>query len=123
MSYEDEGIIQMDAEELRELLVTGAKEPILIDVRELDEYAEAHIPGVPLIPMNTIASLSAELDRSASYVFICRSGKRSQNVALFLKEQGILNVRNFVGGMISWQGDIKSGLEWVVKDVNELKKD
>lgn len=123
MSFEEEGIVQVDQEELRQLLATGAKEPILIDVRELDEYAEAHIPGVPLIPMNTIPSFLDDFDRNASYVFICRSGKRSQNVARYLKEQGMTNVRNFAGGMLSWQGEVKDGLEWVVKHTDELYED
>ncbi|MEN0644227.1 rhodanese-like domain-containing protein [Alkalicoccobacillus gibsonii] len=123
MSFEEDGIVQIDQEELRELILTGAKEPILIDVRELDEYEEGHIPGVPLIPMNTIPSFADDFDRTSSYVFICRSGKRSQNVARYLKEQGMLNVRNFAGGMLSWQGEVKEGLEWIVKQTDELYKD
>ena len=92
-------------------------------MRELDEYAEAHIPGVSLIPMNTIPSFLDDFDRNASYVFICRSGKRSQNVARYLKEQGMTNVSNFAGGMLSWQGEVKDGLEWVVKHTDELYED
>ncbi|MDQ0207952.1 rhodanese-like domain-containing protein [Alkalicoccobacillus murimartini] len=123
MSFEEDGIVQIKEEEIQQLLKVGAKEPILIDVRELEEYSESHIPGVPLIPMNTIPSMVADLDRSSSYVFICRSGKRSQNVALYLKEQGITNVRNFAGGMLSWNGEVKQGLEWVVKHSGELYQD
>jgi len=50
MSFEQDGIKQVEKEELKELLKNQDQAPIIIDVRELDEYEEGHIPGLPLIP-------------------------------------------------------------------------
>ena len=41
-------IAEISTAELREALAQGAR---LIDVREADEYAEAHIPGAELMPL------------------------------------------------------------------------
>ena len=44
-------IPEITVDELAERLVGGA---VLIDVREPDEWLEARVPGVPLIPLQTI---------------------------------------------------------------------
>ncbi len=123
MAFEQNGIIQVEEEELKELIDSKNKEWIVIDVRELVEYEEGHIPGIPLIPMNTIPSFVEQLKKDASYLFVCRSGGRSQAVAEYMKEQGFENVRNYAGGMLSWTGETKDGLEWVVQDGSELFKE
>lgn len=120
MAFEQDGIVQVEVSELKDLLNSDA---IIIDVRELEEYDESHIPGVPLIPMNSIPQHMDKLDKEKSYVFVCRSGARSQNVALYLKEHGFSDVHNFSGGMLNWDGERNSGLEWVVKDPAELYKE
>ncbi|ARK31525.1 rhodanese-like domain-containing protein [Halalkalibacter krulwichiae] len=122
MGFEQDGIIQVEKEELKELIKGDRKDPIIIDVRELEEYEEAHIPGVPLIPMGNIPNVVKQLDKEQSYLFVCRSGGRSQNVAMYLQSQGFKHVQNYFGGMLAWDGEVQSGLEWVVKDVSELKK-
>ncbi|MFC0557739.1 rhodanese-like domain-containing protein [Halalkalibacter alkalisediminis] len=120
MAFEQDGIKQVDKEELKELLKSEVEKPIIIDVRELEEYEEAHIPGLPLIPMGTIPTVIDQLDKDQSYLFVCRSGGRSQNVAMYLKNQGFKDVTNYNGGMLAWDGEVKTGAEWVVKEVKEL---
>jgi rhodanese-related sulfurtransferase len=63
-----------------------------------------------------------QLDKEESYLFVCRSGNRSQNVALYLQNQGFQNVQNYFGGMLAWDGEVKNGPEWIIRDVGELKK-
>ncbi|WP_017726871.1 rhodanese-like domain-containing protein [Halalkalibacterium ligniniphilum] len=118
MAFVQDGIEQIEAEELKALL--KYKETMIIDVREPDEYEEGHIPGVPLIPMSTIPKVAEQFDQSKSYVFVCRSGSRSHHVALFLKDQGIENVKNYYGGMLAWTGELAYGLERVIQEMNEL---
>ncbi|AST97159.1 rhodanese-like domain-containing protein [Shouchella clausii] len=122
MARSEDGIVQLSTEEMKSFLINKADEPIIIDVREVEEYENGHLPGVPLIPMNEIPSMVAGMDQSKSYVLVCRSGRRSQNTALYLKEQGFSNVRNYEGGMLAWDGELEYGQEWVVKDVEELYK-
>lgn len=122
MARSEDGIVQLSTEEMKSFLINKADEPIIIDVREVEEYENGHLPGVPLIPMNEIPSMVAGMDQSKSYVFVCRSGRRSQNTALYLREQGFSNVRNYEGGMLAWDWELEYGQEWVVKDVEELYK-
>lgn len=105
-----DGIVQIDAEGLKEILETK-KDIVLIDVREPHEYDAGHIPGVPLIPMNTIPGKMSELDKDKEYLFICRSGNRSHQVAHYLKANGFSNVQNFYGGLLSWKEPVKTGME------------
>ncbi len=107
MSFVEDGIEQITPEELLEIVNDADRKVILIDVRELEEYVSGHIAGVPLIPMNTIPEKLDELDSDQTYIFICKSGGRSQNVARYLKANGYENVMNYSGGMMNWQGPIE----------------
>lgn len=73
----------------------------LVDVREVAEYDDAHVPGSRLLPMSEVADRVDELPSEGEVFLICRSGNRSQRVAEFLRAQGIDAV-NVAGGMIAW---------------------
>ncbi|WP_280769312.1 rhodanese-like domain-containing protein [Salipaludibacillus daqingensis] len=122
MSNEYNGVKQVDTTELKKILANKNKEKVVIDVREPEEYYSGHIPGVPLLPMHSIPNLLEGFDKNKEYVFVCRSGNRSQNVSLFMKEQGFENVINFDGGMLDWDGEEKQGPEKEIQNVDELKK-
>ncbi|WP_216828352.1 rhodanese-like domain-containing protein [Alkalihalobacterium elongatum] len=122
MSYELDGIKQIPFNELQEIINEGKPEPIIIDVREPEEYVEGHITNIPLIPMHNLPALISEFEKDKEYIFVCRSGNRSQNVALFFKDHGFEKVANYAGGMLGWQGEISTGLERVISEVKELYK-
>ncbi len=105
MAYERDGIVQYSVKEVQDILRTKAAN--VIDVRTQEEYAEGHIPSVPLRPMQEVFEWMRELNPEESYVFVCRSGNRSQQVALFLKQNGFDRVANMEGGMLLWDGDIE----------------
>ena len=75
----------------------------LIDVREPDEYAAGHIPGITLIPMGEVAARLAELPRDKEIIVTCRTGNRSSQIADLLREQGFTNVHNMTGGIVAWE--------------------
>lgn len=101
---EHNGIRQYSTAELKTLL--GDKTTQVIDVRTPEEYAEGHIPDVPLHPMQEVADWINGLQPDKSYVFVCRSGARSQRVAEFLKANGFSEVANYDGGMLAWDGEL-----------------
>jgi rhodanese-related sulfurtransferase len=104
--FDLDGIVQYDKEELKTILENQSAR--VIDVRTSEEYEAGHIPNVPLRPMQDVMDWVDELNPDESYVFVCRSGSRSQRVAAFLKENGFANVSNFSGGMLGWDGDVES---------------
>lgn len=120
MAHKVEGIRQLSFTEVKELYDQSSKSPIFIDVRELEEYTSGHIPGIPLIPMSEIANRAGELAKEEEYVLVCRSGRRSHEVAKFFQENGIENVANYEGGMLEWEGPLETGEEHVVKKISEL---
>lgn len=102
MATHIEGVSHLDWQELKDVLSDGERSAIVIDVREPEEYEEAHIGGLPLIPMGDIIDWPEKLDPQREYVFVCRSGRRSLEVAKYFQNNGFANVHNFLGGMLSW---------------------
>lgn len=98
-----EEIKEITAAEVKEKLERGEKLN-LVDVREDEEVALGMIPGAKHIKMGEIPSRLDEFNKEEEYIFVCRSGRRSEMVCLYLQELGY-NVRNMVGGMLAWEGD------------------
>jgi rhodanese-related sulfurtransferase len=75
----------------------------LLDVREPDEYAAGHIPGITLIPMGEVADRLAEIPKDRPVIVTCRTGNRSGQIADFLRDQGYSDVHNMEGGIVAWE--------------------
>lgn len=78
----------------------------ILDVREVDEFQNGHIPSAQNIPLSELDIRFKELDKDTSYYVICHSGGRSVNACLFLGEHSF-NVTNVMGGMSVWKGAIE----------------
>lgn len=73
----------------------------IVDVRQPEEYAEAHVAGAPLIPLAEVPERVDEFPGAGEVLIICRSGNRSGRAAQFLRAQGI-DAINVAGGMLAW---------------------
>lgn len=82
---------------------------ILLDVREEWELAIAKVPGIVHIPMGEVPARLSELDNSKEVVVLCRSGRRSHDVAQFLLQQGYRSL-NLTGGILAWGRDLDPSL-------------
>jgi rhodanese-related sulfurtransferase len=71
----------------------------VLDIREPFEWAQGTLPGATLIPMGDIPQRMTELDVDQALLVVCRSGGRSQQVAVYLTMQGYTRVANMAGGM------------------------
>lgn len=111
-----EGVSHIDADDLKQLLDESKGNVYVIDVREPEEYTEGHIPGIPLLPMGDVPDLIEQFDKEAEYVIVCRSGRRSLEVAKFFQNEGIPKVHNYLGGMLEWNFETNTGLEHVVTE-------
>jgi rhodanese-related sulfurtransferase len=77
----------------------------LLDVREGWELGVASVPGILHIPMGEVATRLDEIDRNKEVVVLCRSGRRSMEVARFLQQSGFEAV-NLAGGILAWSRDV-----------------
>jgi hydroxyacylglutathione hydrolase len=88
---------------------------VIVDVRKETEYGDGHIAqaiNIPLLELLDPASMSDFEDNQNIYIH-CAGGYRSVIAASLIKQQGIHNVRNVLGGYSS----IKE-----VKDKFEIEK-
>lgn len=99
-----EGIKEITPNEVIEL-IRNHSDVSIIDVREDEEIAAGKIAEARHIRMAEIPDRLDEIDKGEEHIIVCRSGNRSGRVAEFLQSQGY-NVRNMVGGMLHWEGDV-----------------
>lgn len=78
----------------------AAGQPV-VDVRQPEEYVEAHVPGAILVPLGEVADRVLEIASLGAVNVICRSGARSLRAAEFLRAQGI-DATNVAGGTLAW---------------------
>jgi rhodanese-related sulfurtransferase len=83
----------------------GGENLTLLDVREDWELGVASVPNVVHIPMGQVADRLSELDRTKEVVVLCRSGRRSLEVAKFLQQNGF-NAVNLAGGILAWSREL-----------------
>lgn len=81
----------------------------LLDVREAWELGIVSVPGSVHIPMNEVPGRLHELDRNIETVVLCRSGRRSLEVAKLLQQHGF-NAVNLAGGILAWSRDVDPSL-------------
>jgi len=97
-------IEQIDPGDLADATAGNGDGPLVLDVRDADEYASAHIPSSVHIPFGELAERQAELPRDRAIAAICSGGKRSGLGASILEREGfdrILHVTN--GGVGTWE--------------------
>jgi rhodanese-related sulfurtransferase len=91
----------IDAVELNNRFKNGNR-PLIIDVRQPDEYRTGHIVGAKLIPLNKLSSRMNELPQNREIFCVCASGNRSGSATRMLAKAGY-NAVNMKGGMLSWR--------------------
>ncbi len=87
--------------------------PVLIDVRERDEYEQGFIPGAVHIARGNLETrIEANVpDRAAPVILYCASGTRSAYAAKTLSELGYTDVVSLAGGFSGWK---ENGHDWKV---------
>lgn len=100
-------IQNISTDELANKMENPDSDVVFIDVREPDEFAAGHIPGMTNLPLSTLSEETADFPKDAEVVIICRSGNRSVTAAEQLQGYGFTNLVNVVGGMNDWAGDIE----------------
>ena len=77
-------------------------DPVLLDVREDDEWAAGHAPHAVHVPMGEIPARLDELPADGTLYVICRGGGRSARATEYLNANG-WDAVNVDAGMLGWQ--------------------
>ncbi|WP_110927282.1 rhodanese-like domain-containing protein [Bacillus massiliglaciei] len=88
-----------------EVLLEAGEDLEIVDVREDEEVQQGMIEGAKHIRMGEIPNNLDYFNKDKEYILVCRSGRRSENVAYFLQERGY-KVINMEGGMLGWNGEV-----------------
>ena len=80
---------------------------VIIDVRTPQEFTEERIEGAINLDYyaDTFEDELDKLDKSKTYVFYCRSGRRSGLTLDLMQELGFKEAYNILGGIIDWKAD------------------
>jgi molybdopterin/thiamine biosynthesis adenylyltransferase/rhodanese-related sulfurtransferase len=101
-------LLEQAKSEIREVDARGAQEIAganWIDVRELDEWQEGHIPGAVHVPRGFLESRieTTVTDKTQPVVVYCAGGARSAFAAKSLVELGYTDVVSLAGGFTNWK--------------------
>jgi hydroxyacylglutathione hydrolase len=93
----------IDPDQLAERLAAGDG-PVVLDVRDADEFAAAHIPGSVHVPYGELGGRLGELSHEQTIAAVCSGGKRSGLAASILQREGFTDVVHVGhGGVGVWQ--------------------
>ncbi len=111
---EKAAIPEISVKDLKDLMDHGADAFVLIDVRNVNEYEIARIPGSVLVPLPDIEQGSGvekvkELARDHRVIAHCKMGGRSAKALKILQEAGIEGT-NVKGGITAWSQEVDSNV-------------
>jgi glyoxylase-like metal-dependent hydrolase (beta-lactamase superfamily II)/rhodanese-related sulfurtransferase len=92
-------------------LASAGGEVQILDVRELSEWREGHIPGSLHRPYHDLHSLPDEIDPARPVAAICASGQRSATAASLLAAHGAHDVIHVVDGGVPLWGRLGNPIE------------
>lgn len=102
---------EVDLETFAEAVAAGAA---VLDVRNLDEYVEMHVPGAVLVPLPELGERLDAIPQARPLYVICASGGRSRAAADALVAQVGIEAVNVAGGTKGWVASgrpVVSGME------------
>ena len=99
-----QNIPEMTVREVRDYLEQG-RDPVLLDVRGLDEWERGHLKGSVHIPRGELEHRAeyALPDKSREVIVICAGGVRSLLAGETLKALGYERVISMEGGYGDWE--------------------
>ncbi|MDF1808608.1 MAG: rhodanese-like domain-containing protein [Phycisphaerales bacterium] len=105
--------LEISVPRTHELNTSSKDDFLIIDIREAHELEISSIQSAIHIPMGDIPSKINELDvdEDTTIAVLCRSGKRSLDVAMYLQQQGLDGARSVAGGINWWAQRIDPSLK------------
>ncbi|HEV8546714.1 MAG TPA: MBL fold metallo-hydrolase [Candidatus Limnocylindrales bacterium] len=100
-SVESNGRLTVD--ELARRLEGGPDAPLVIDVRQVSEYASGHVPASWHIAAGSLPDRLGDLPRDRPIATICASGYRASVAASLLRSAGFTDVSWVADGLPAWE--------------------
>ena len=88
-----------------EVRAADSPPPVVIDVREHNEFIQEHIPGAVHLSRGILEQRVAEVapDPAAPIICYCGAGNRGALAADSLQKMGYTNVSSIKGGLNAWK--------------------
>lgn len=83
--------------------LAGAKKPVLLDIRDADEFAPGHIAGAVGVPMDEIRAKLATIP-PGKICIVDHAGHQAPVAARLLARLGRKDLARLDGGMLAWRG-------------------
>lgn len=96
------GLRNLNAEQFKK----ESKGQSMIDVREVHEFNQGHIPGAINIPLGQLRTRLSEIPKDRPVFLYCRSGMRSRQAGRLLSRYGYRNMAHLNGGIMAWDGPL-----------------
>jgi rhodanese-related sulfurtransferase len=97
------GLPTVDPTEADRRIREDPDRPILVDVRERNEFEAVRAPDAALVPTSAFLERMGDLPTDRPLLFICHTGSRSAAVTAYLIRSGRTDVANVAGGMDAWE--------------------
>ena len=85
--------------------LVAVNSPYVVDVREVDEYTDGHVPSAVNVPLSVLADNYTSISAKSTVYVVCQLGGRSARACEFLSNlsefDGVKFV-NVVGGTAAW---------------------
>lgn len=105
-------VTSMEADEMKDYISRHREgDYLILDVRQPEEYQEAHIPGARLLPLPDLATAYHSLDPEMPTIVHCAHGVRSRVAAQLLAGADFKQVYNLAGGITAYQGQKAAGCQ------------
>jgi rhodanese-related sulfurtransferase len=91
--------------------IEDGEDIVLLDVRTAEEYAEVHLEGALLLPVQELSAQTltdiglGENMKDKEIIIYCRSGARSKTAYDIMTSLGYTNIKSSAGGMVHWEED------------------
>ena len=85
-------------------LLINREDAVVVDVREVDEFAAGHLPDAKNFPLSKLSASLAELEKfkEKPLIVCCASGMRSNKACGELQKAGFAQLYNLDGGVDAW---------------------
>ena len=86
------------------VLMMNRDKPLILDVRDAEEFAAGHIQGAKHIPMAEVAARIKEIEKykEKTLLVYCQRGMRARSASVILQAQQFNKLHNLDGGLESW---------------------